>query len=59
MIAYLKARWAELTTKAGLVLAAVAAIAPQFAQFDVKFAYAGAFAGVVMMIVKEAPKGAG
>lgn len=53
MFDWLKARWREVSTKFGVVLTTVAAVAPQFAQFDPRIAYVGAAAGVLMMICKE------
>lgn len=52
---WIKARWAELTTKIGLLLTVVSTVAPQWAQFDVRFAYVGAAAGALMMLWKEKP----
>lgn len=50
---WLKGKWAELSTKFGLLLTAVSTVAPQFAQFDRRFAYAGAIAGVLLVLFKE------
>lgn len=44
--------WAQLSTKFGLVLTAVSAIAPQFAKFDVRFAWAGAAAGFLLILYR-------
>lgn len=50
---WLKKEWAQVTTKLGTLLVAVSTIAPQFAAFDVRFAYAGAAAGVLLMLFRE------
>lgn len=50
MLDYVKRWWAQVSTKVGMIVAAVSSVAPNFAQFDVRFAYAGAFAGVVMIV---------
>lgn len=50
---WLKKEWRQVSTKAGTLLVAVSSVAPQFAQFDVRFAYAGAAAGVLLMLVRE------
>lgn len=55
--AWIKARRSEVSTKIGLVLTAVAAIAPTYAGVDVRFAYAGALAGVLLAVWKEKPSG--
>lgn len=55
--AFLAREWAQLSTKFGLVLTAISTVAPQFAQFDVRFAYAGAAAGVLLMIYRGKPNG--
>lgn len=56
-MAWIKARLKELTTKIGIVLTAISTIAPQYAAFDTRFAYAGAVAGFILMVVKERPRG--
>lgn len=53
MIDWFKARWREVSTKFGLLVTAVATVAPQFAQFDPRIAYVGAAAGVVLILLKE------
>jgi hypothetical protein len=53
IVNWIKARWAEVSTKVGLVLTAVSAIAPQYAAFDVRFAYAGAAAGLLLAVWRE------
>lgn len=50
--AFLAREWAQVSTKLGLVLTAVSTIAPQFAQFDVRFAYAGAASGVLLILYR-------
>lgn len=55
--AWIKARWGEASTKLGLVLTAVSAVAPTYASVDVRFAYAGAVAGILLAIWKEKPNG--
>lgn len=50
---FLKREWAQASTKLGLVLTAISTVAPQFAAFDVRFAYAGAAAGVLLMLFRE------
>ena len=55
MIDWLKARAREVSTKAGVVIAAVAAVAPNYAQFDPRIAWAGAVAGVLLMVFREKP----
>lgn len=57
VFAWVKARWAEVSTKIGLVLTAVSATAPAYASVDVRFAYAGAAAGILLAIWKERPDG--
>jgi hypothetical protein len=42
--------WRMLSTKFGTILLAVSTVAPQFAQFDVRFAYAGAAAGFLLIL---------
>lgn len=55
--AWIKARWCEASTKIGLILTAVSAVAPTYASVDVRFAYAGAVAGILLAIWKEKPNG--
>lgn len=58
---WIKARWAEISTKAGLVLTAVAAIWPQISpQLQIispassdKVAMIGAVLGIVMVVRRE------
>jgi len=55
--AFLAREWAMLSTKFGLVLTAVSSIAPMYAQFDTRFAYAGAAAGVLLVIYRGKANG--
>jgi len=55
IVAFLKREWAQLSTKFGLVLTAVSAIAPSYAQFDVRIAHAGAVAGVLLILWRGRP----
>lgn len=57
MIEFLKREWAQISTKFGLVLTAVSAVAPQFAAFDVRFAYAGAAAGFLLILYRGQANG--
>jgi len=50
--AFLKREWSMLSTKFGTVLVAVSTVAPQFAQFDVRFAYVGAAAGAILILYR-------
>lgn len=54
---WLKARWAEASTKIGLVLTVISAVAPTYANVDARFGYAGALAGILLAIWKEKPDG--
>lgn len=47
---FLRREWAMLSTKFGTVLVAISTVAPQFAQFDVRFAYLGALAGFLLIL---------
>ena len=49
--------WGEASTWWGILLAAVAQIAPQYAQFDQRIAWAGTLAGVYLMAKKGTPSG--
>lgn len=49
----LSREWTMISTKLGTVLLAVSTIAPQFAQFDVRFAYAGAASGFLLIMFRE------
>jgi len=55
--AFLAHEWAQLSTKFGLVLTAVSSIAPMYAQFDQRIAYAGAAAGVLLIIYRGKANG--
>lgn len=50
---YIKARLHEISTKVGVVLGAISTIAAQYQAVDVKFAYIGAAAGLLLMLYKE------
>lgn len=51
--AWIKARWAEVSTKLGLLVAAASTVLPNFAQYDRRIAYFGAAAGVLMVLWNE------
>ena len=53
MVKWIKAKWAEVSTKFGLILTAISTVTPQFAPFDRRFAYAGTIAGVLLILFKE------
>lgn len=57
MFAWLKARWAEVSTKIGLIVGAVATAAPQFATVSLKFAWVGLVAAALLVLWKEKPGG--
>lgn len=50
---FLRREWSQVSTKIGLVLTAVSSIAPVYAQFDQRIAYAGAIAGVALVLFRE------
>ncbi len=52
---WIKARAAELSTKLGLVLAAVVSAAQMFAPLKPEIAYAGFVASVLLVVIKEPP----
>ena len=45
----------EATTKAGLLVSAMASVLPNFAQFDVRIAYVAAACGVILVLIKSKP----
>lgn len=49
---FLAREWAMLSTKWGTLLLAISTVAPQFAKFDVRFAYAGAVAGFLLILYR-------
>lgn len=49
---FIAREWAAISTKLGLLLTVVSTIAPQFAQFDTRFAYVGAGAGVLLILYR-------
>ncbi|NOW44121.1 hypothetical protein FHW96_000248 [Novosphingobium sp. SG751A] len=57
---WIKRKWAEVSTKAGTVIIAVAGylaeVAPQYAGFDRRIAYAGIAAGAVLVAIREKVK---
>lgn len=63
MIAWIKRKWAEVSTKAGTVLIAlagyVAEAAPQYAGFDRRIAYVGIVAGALLVAFREKGKADG
>jgi len=52
-----KNMWHEASTWIGIVITAVSSIAPHFAQFDPRIAWAGAVAGVILMVKKGSGSG--
>lgn len=50
---WLSQRAKESSTYLGAILTAASVIGPQFAAFDVRFAYVGAAAGFILMVYKE------
>ena len=57
MIEFLKREWAMLSTKWGTVLVAISSTAPLYAQFDQRIAYAGAAAGVLLVLYRGKSNG--
>lgn len=55
--AALRHEWSQISTKIGVVLTAVSTVAPQYAQFDVRWAHAGAIAGVLLILWREKTSG--
>jgi len=56
MIDFLRREWAQVSTKIGAVLTVVGPLLQNYAQFDVKFAYASAGIGVLLILFREQPK---
>lgn len=61
---FIAREWAMLSTKFGsllgalsLVLEAIRTMAPQYAQFDQRIAYAGMVSGILLMIYREKRNG--
>lgn len=52
---FLRNEWAQASTKLGLLLTFLSTAAPQLAQIDVRFAYAGAAAGALLMLWRGNP----
>lgn len=50
---WLAERAKEVSTYVGAALTAASVIGPQFAAFDVRFAYVGAAAGFILIVYKE------
>jgi hypothetical protein len=57
MIEWIKREWAQVSTKAGTVVMAIAGYlveaAPQYAGFDRRIAYAGIMAGALLVMFRE------
>lgn len=54
---WIKAQWRQVSTKLGVILAAIGPALQQYAQYDVKFAYASAAIGVALIVFQEKPGG--
>lgn len=50
--AFLAREWSTLSTKIGLVLTAVSTIAPNYAEFDHRIAWAGAVSGALLIVYR-------
>ena len=57
MIDFIKREWAMLSTKFGTLLLAISSTAPSYAQFDQRIAYAGAAAGVLLVLYRGKSNG--
>ena len=57
MIEFIKREWAMLATKFGTVLGAISSTAPLYAQFDQRIAYAGAAAGILLVLYRGKSNG--
>lgn len=55
--AFLAREWQQLSTKFGAVLVAVSSTAPLYAQFDQRIAYAGAAAGILLVLYRGKSNG--
>jgi hypothetical protein len=54
---WIKSRWREVSTKLGLFLTAAGPLLQQYAQYDVRFAYAAAALGLLLICLKEPANG--
>ena len=55
--AFITREWQQLSTKFGTVLVAISSTAPLYAQFDQRIAYAGAAAGIMLVLYRGKPNG--
>ena len=50
MFEWIKRQWAQVSTKIGLLLTALAPVLSSYASVDPRFGYAGAFAGIALVV---------